>query len=151
MKKLIWTIAVFLAILTPVWLAAKTSKKRAPSGKADIENPIDKMIFALGAEKFLALTGVQIAGHGTLMGKSPVKIDFSQEGEKLRSQIETSFWSSTEIFDGVSGWRRFGAEKPFKLAQSPLALFAQNGLSRKLDLLPVTRYNSNRSRGGAVR
>ena len=48
----------------------------------------------------------------------------------MRSQIETNFWSSTEVFDGVSGWRRFGREKPFKLSQSPLALFAQNGLSR---------------------
>ncbi|MGE5693079.1 MAG: hypothetical protein ACM3YF_04790 [Candidatus Zixiibacteriota bacterium] len=130
MKKLARTTAVFLILLAPVWMAAKTTKKASRPEKADIENPIAKMIFALGGEKFLALSGVQIAGHGTLAGKSPVKIDFAQEGEKLRSQIETSFWSSTEVFDGVSGWRRFGAEKPFKLAQSPLALFAQNGLSR---------------------
>jgi hypothetical protein len=129
-KKLAWTTAVIIAILAPVWMAAKTSKKPASPEKADIENPIDKMIFALGAEKFLVLSGVQISGRGTLMGKSPVKIDFAQEGEKLRSQIETSFWSSTEVFDGDSGWRRFGVEKPFKLAQSPLQLFAQNGLSR---------------------
>jgi hypothetical protein len=129
-KKLAWTTAVFLILLAPVWMAAKSTKKPTRPGKADIENPISKMIFALGGEKFLALSGVQIAGHGTLAGKSPVKIDFAQEGEKLRSQIETSFWSSTEVFDGESGWRRFGAEKPFKLAQSPLQLFAQNGLSR---------------------
>jgi hypothetical protein len=129
-KKLIWTTAVSLLFLAPLWLSAKTGKKAPQSGKTDIENPIDKMIFALGAEKFLALSGVQISGRGTLMGKNPVKIAFAQEGAKLRSQIETSFWSSTEVFDGDSGWRRFGAEKPFKLAQSPLQLFAQNGLSR---------------------
>jgi hypothetical protein len=129
-KKFAWTTALFLVIMAPLWLAAKTSKKSVAPGKTDIENPIDKMIFALGGEKFLALSGVQIAGHGTLMGKNPVKIDFAQEGAKLRSQIETSFWISTEVFDGESGWRRFGAEKPFKLTQSPLQLFAQNGLSR---------------------
>ncbi len=111
-------------------MAAKSVKKADRPGKTDIENPISKMIFALGGEKFLALSGVQISGRGTLAGKSPVKIDFAQEGEKLRSQVETSFWSSTEVFDGESGWRRFGAEKPFKLTQSPLELFAQNGLSR---------------------
>ncbi len=88
------------------------------------------MIAALGGEKFLSLSALQISGRGVLAGKNPVKIDFAQEGEKLRSQIETNFWSSTEVFDGASGWRRFGREKPFKLAQSPLALFAQNGLSR---------------------
>lgn len=88
------------------------------------------MIAALGGEKFLNLSSLQISGRGLLAGKNPVKIDFAQEGEKLRSQIETNFWSSTEVFDGASGWRRFGREKPFKLVQSPLELFAQNGLSR---------------------
>lgn len=130
MKKLIWTTAAFLTILAPLYLAAKTGKKAAPTRKADIENPIDKMIFALGAEKFLALSGVQISGRGILMNKSAVKIDFAQEGEKLRTLLETSFWSSTEVYDGESGWRRIGKEKPFKVSQSPLQLFAQNGLSR---------------------
>lgn len=130
MKKLVWTTAILLIFIVSISLAAKTTKKSVKPEKTDIENPIAKMIFALGGEKFLALTGVQISGRGTLAGKSPVKIDFAQEGQKLRSQIETSFWSSTEVFDGVSGWRRFGAEKPFKLSQSPLQLFAQNGLSR---------------------
>ncbi|MCI0597242.1 MAG: hypothetical protein L0Z48_11975 [candidate division Zixibacteria bacterium] len=130
MKKLICTTAVFLIVLAPAWMAAKTTKKPARPGKTDIENPISKMIFALGGEKFLTLSGVQISGRGTLVGKNPVKIEFAQEGEKLRSQIETNFWSSTEVFDGASSWRRFGSEKPFKLTQSPLQLFAQNGLSR---------------------
>ncbi len=125
MQKLVRTVAISLIFIAPVWLVAKSSKK-----KADIENPISQMIAALGGEKFLNLSGVQISGRGTLAGKNPVKIDFAQEGEKLRSQIETNFWSSTEVFDGSSGWRRFGSEKPFKLSQSPLELFAQNGLAR---------------------
>ncbi len=78
----------------------------------------------------MGLTSFQASGRGLLAGKNPVKIHFAQQGEKLRAQIETSFWSSTEAFDGVAGWRRFGAEKPFTLSQSPLELFAENGLFR---------------------
>ncbi|MGH8003344.1 MAG: hypothetical protein ACRECJ_01280 [Limisphaerales bacterium] len=125
MKKAVWVVGLFLLLFLHVWVEAKPGKK-----KTDIENPISGMVAALGGEKFLNLSSLQISGRGTLAGKNPVKIDFAQEGEKLRSQIETNFWSSTEVFDGVSGWRRFGKEKPFKLAQSPLALFAQNGLVR---------------------
>lgn len=125
MKKVVWVVGLFLTFFLPAWIAAKSGKK-----KPDTETLVSRMIAALGGEKFLNLTGVQISGRGLLAGKNPVKIDFAQEGEKLRSEIETNFWSSTEAFDGASGWRRFGREKPFKLAQSPLALFAQNGLSR---------------------
>lgn len=114
---------LFFSFLT--YLAANSGKKNPETQK-----PVSRMIAALGGEKFLKLSGLQASGRGMLAGKSPVKIDFAQEGERLRSQIETSFWSSTEVFDGVSGWRRFGSEKPFKLSQSPLALFAQNGLAR---------------------
>lgn len=125
MKKFVWAVSFFLSLFLQVGVEAKSGKK-----KTDIENPISQMIAALGGEKFLNLSSLQISGRGMLAGKNPVKIDFTQEGEKLRSQIETNFWSSTEVFDGSSGWRRFGREKPFKLAQSPLELFAQNGLSR---------------------
>ena len=125
MKKVVWAVSFFLLLFLQVGVGAKSGKK-----KTDIENPISQMIAALGGEKFLNLSSLQISGRGMLAGKNPVKIDFTQEGKKLRSQIETNFWSSTEVFDGSSGWRRFGREKPFKLAQSPLELFAQNGLSR---------------------
>ncbi len=117
--------AIFLTFLVPVWMTAKPVKK-----KTNTETSISQMIAALGGEKFLTLSGLQLSGRGVLAGKNPVKIDFTQQGKKLRSEIETNFWSSTEVFDGASGWRRFGREKPFKLAQSPLELFAQNGLSR---------------------
>ena len=125
MKKVVWLAGILPALFLAVGVGAKPVKK-----KTDIENPISQMIAALGGEKFLNLSSLQISGRGILAGKSPVKINFAQEGEKLRSQIETSFWNSTEVFDGASGWRRFGSEKPFKLTQSPLELFAQNGLSR---------------------
>ncbi|MCI0330772.1 MAG: outer membrane lipoprotein-sorting protein [candidate division Zixibacteria bacterium] len=124
MKKKNWTGAVFLTVLLATLGLAKTSKK------TETPNPISRMIAALGGDKFLNLSAFQLSGRGFLVGKNPVKIDFAQRGGKMRSQIETNFWSSTEVFDGVSGWRRFGAEKPFKLSQSPLALFARNGLLR---------------------
>jgi hypothetical protein len=89
-----------------------------------------EMITALGGESFLKLSSYRISGTGFLSRQTWVKIDFVQKGEKLRSQIETSFWASTEGFDGVSGWRHFGREKPFKLTQSSLELFAKNGVER---------------------
>lgn len=98
--------------------------------KAELETPVSRMLVALGGEKFLGLTGFQLAGRGYLAGGNPVRIRFAQEGEKLRTQIETNFWSSTEVFDGASGWRRFGREKAFKVAESPLKLFSQEGLAR---------------------
>jgi len=124
MKKKNWTGAVFLTVLLATLGLAKTSKK------TETPSPISRMIAALGGDKFLNLSAFQLSGRGFLVGKNPVKIDFAQRGEKMRSQIETDFWNSAEVFDGVSGWRRFGAEKPFKLSQSPLALFARNGLLR---------------------
>lgn len=125
MEKIVKTAGLFLTVLFLAYVLANPGKK-----KTDAQTPVSRMITALGGEKFLSLYALQISGRGMLAGKNPVKVDFTQQGEKLRSQIETNFWSSTEVFDGSYGWRRFGREKPFKLAQSPLELFAQNGLSR---------------------
>ena len=125
MEKIAKTAGLFLTVFFLTYVPAKSGKK-----KTDTETPISRMITALGGGKFLTLSGLQLSGRGLLAGKNPVKINFAQQGKKLRSQIETNLWNSTEVFDGSSGWRRFGREKPFKLAQSPLALFAQNGLSR---------------------
>jgi hypothetical protein len=98
--------------------------------KANGSMLVSGMLKALGGEKFLELSSLRILAHGQLPRQTAVRVDFVQRGEKLRSQIETSFWVSTEVFDGESGWRRFGREKAFKLAQSPLALFSRNGLER---------------------
>ncbi len=124
-KNRAWLSVILLAASVTLLMAEPPSKKISPARKAALE-----MITALGGESFLKLSSYRISGTGFLPKQTRVKINFAQKGEKLRSQIETSFWTSAEGFDGTSGWRRFGQEKPFKLNQSPLELFAKNGVAR---------------------
>jgi len=124
-KNRAWFSTILLAASFNLLIAEPPLKKISPAGKAALE-----MITALGGENFLKLSSFRISGTGFLPKQTWVKIDFVQKGEKLRSQIETRFWASTEGFDGTSGWRRFGQEKPFKLSQSTLELFAKNGVER---------------------
>ena len=109
-----------------------TAPKEAVSSRKEKSGAkiASQMIAALGGDQFLQLSAFRIAGHGLLPRQAPVRIDFTQKGVRVRSRLETSFWSSTEGFDGSLGWRRFGSEKPFKLSVSPLELLAKNGLSR---------------------
>lgn len=118
------TFGLFGLLLAAAALAGPKPKEASGS------KLVSGMMAAMGGEKFLNISSLRVLAHGLLPRQTAVKVDFVQQGEKLRSQIETSFWASTEVFDGESGWRRFGREKAFKLAQSPLALFSRNGLER---------------------